>query len=89
MLNKLVEKIDEIVDSIYTPEQPGIDKKVQEFLDIFVRYIEQESNEEQIKALNPNLEKLLTYYERKAYIEMADTLLYDVRTIIQQNKREN
>ena len=28
MLNRLVEKIDEIVDSIYTPEQPGIDKKV-------------------------------------------------------------
>ena len=79
MLNKLVEKIDEIVDSIYTPEQPGIDKKVQEFLDIFVRCIEQESNETQIKEINQNLEKLLGYYKEKAYIEMADTLLYDVK----------
>ena len=79
MLNKLEEKIDIIVDSIYTPEQPGIDKKVQEFLDVFIQYIEQESNEEQIKVLNPILENLLMYYERKAYIEMADTLLYDVK----------
>ena len=79
MLNKLEEKIDIIVDSIYTPQQPGIDKKVQEFLDVFIQYIEQESNEEQIKVLNPILENLLMHYERKAYIEMADTLLYDVK----------
>ena len=79
MIDKLVEKIDIMVDSIYSPEQPRIDKKVQDFLDVFIQYIEQESNEEQIKALNPILENLLMYYERKAYIEMADTLLYDVK----------
>ena len=36
MIDKIIEKIDKIVESIYTPEQPGIDRKVQEFLDVFI-----------------------------------------------------
>lgn len=78
MLGELLEKIEEVVKCIYTPEQVGIDKKVAEFVNAFAAYIEQEVDAKQVGAFNPILESLVTCYEKKAYVEMADILLYDI-----------
>ena len=84
MIEKVIESIDRFVDAIYDIDQIGLQERYLEFIetiDLFIRKMAEAGYE---VNLNEDLTDIANGMESKDYIEVADILLYTVKTDFQQ-----
>lgn len=85
---KLEERIDDLVETIYTPDQNMLDEKFITLLDALEQFMgEMKEDLEVINYINEVLVKLQQSYLVKDYIYMADLLLYGIKEVLQNYER--
>ena len=75
----LIEKIDALVHTIYTPDQIDIDGKFIQFLEAVEACTNEEILAEKIPDINQVLLKVQSAYVIKDYVTLADILLYEIK----------
>lgn len=86
MIEKVIESIERFVDAIYDIDQIGLQERYLEFIeniDLFIRKMADAGYE---VDLNEDLTNIANGMVCKDYIEVADILLYTVKTDFQQLK---
>ena len=84
MIEKIIESIDRFVDAIYDIDQIGLQERYLEFIeniDLFICKMAEAGYE---VNLNEDLTNIANGMERKDYTEVADILLYTVKTDFEQ-----
>lgn len=76
---KLIKTIDEIVQTIYTPDQVNIDGKFIQFLEAIEIYANTGVLEEKVPNINQVLLKVQSAYAIKDYVTLSDLLLYEIK----------
>ena len=74
----LIEKIDALVHTIYTPDQIDIDGKFIQFLEAVEACTNEGILAEKIPDINQVLLKVQSAYVIKDYVTLADVLLYEI-----------
>ena len=75
----LIKTIDEIVQTIYTPDQVNIDGKFIQFLEAIEVYANTGVLEEKVPNINQVLLKVQSAYAIKDYVTLSDLLLYEIK----------
>ena len=75
----LIKTIDEIVQTIYTPDQVNIDGKFIQFLEAIEIYANTGVLEEKVQNINQVLLKVQSAYAIKDYVTLSDLLLYEIK----------
>ena len=83
MNEKPLEKIDELINIIYTPDQDGLDQAFLQVLDSFGEMIREMSELGYMVDMTEELVSLQEAYIKKDYIELADSLLYEIKPQLQ------
>lgn len=77
--NSLLEKIEQLVQTIYTPDQVDIDGKFLQFLEALEQYMIAAVQGTEIAEWNENLLKVQSAYVVKDYVTLSDVLLYEIK----------
>lgn len=83
MREKVLEKIEALVDIIYTPDQNGVDHGFIELIDTIGLYIHEVEQSGKSVELDKELQSLQMAYIKKDYVLFADVLLYELKTAIE------
>ena len=75
----LIKTIDEIVQTIYTPDQVNIYGKFIQFLEAIEIYANTGVLEEKVPNINQVLLKVQSAYAIKDYVTLSDLLLYEIK----------
>ena len=83
MIEKVIESIDQFVEVIYDIDQVGLQEKYLAFIDAIGAFIEKMAAMGYSVDLNEDLMHIADAMDRKDYTEVADILLYTIKTDFQ------
>ena len=85
MKEKVIQKIDDIVEIIYSIDKVNLDQAFVELIDCLVAYIDQEQLVNNVE-LNEILLNLQNSYSKKDLVELADVLLYQLKAFFESEE---
>lgn len=77
----VVKKIDKLVETIYSPDQTGINEKFIDFLGGLEVYLA--TPDKSVQGIEEVLKQIEMAYGIKDYIALADILLYELKPLIE------
>lgn len=80
MIKKVIESIDQLVSAIYDIDQVGLQEKYLAFIESISNFIEKMAEQGYEVNMNEDLTCIANAMEKKDYTEVADILLYTVKT---------
>lgn len=84
MIEKVLKSIEELVDSIYDIDQVNLQEKYLAFIESISNFIEEMEIAGYEVDMNEDLQNIANAMEKKDYTEVADILLYTVKTDFEQ-----
>lgn len=86
MIKRVIESIEQLVSAIYDIDQIGLQEKYLAFIESVGDFIEKMAEQGYEVNMNEDLIKIANAMEKKDYTEVADILLYTVKTDFQNLK---
>lgn len=83
MIKKVIESVDQLVSAIYDIDQVGLQEKYLVFIESISGFIEKMAELGYAVDMNEDLSSIANAMEKKDYTEVADILLYTVKTDFQ------
>lgn len=83
MIKRVIESIDQLVSAIYDIDQVGLQEKYLAFIESIGDFIEKMAEQGYEVNMNEDLSSIANAMEKKDYTEVADVLLYTVKTDFQ------
>ena len=78
MVKKVLEKIDELVKELHTPDQDKVNEKYLEFIDALGVFLDEMGKRGYMVALSEDLNQIQQAMTMKDYIRLSDILLYTI-----------
>lgn len=83
MIKKIIDSIDQLVSAIYDIDQVGLQEKYLAFIESISMFIEKMAEQGYQVNMNEDLAAIAGAMEKKDFTELADILLYTVKTDFQ------
>ena len=88
MVKKVLEKIDELVVELHTPDQNKVNEKYLEFIDTLGMFLDEMGKRGYTVDLSKDLYQIQQAMVIKDYIRLSDILLYTIRKDFENLQKE-
>ena len=83
MNKEILQKIDNLVGIIYTPDQAGVEQSFVCFIDEMLKVMEEIIQQGKMIEVDDDLINLQNAFTKKDYVLFTDILLYDIKPKIE------
>lgn len=87
MIDRVIDKMEEMVDEIYTPDQTNLQQRFLDVIDAIGGFLQWMAEQGYQVDLSEDLEKLQVAMEKKDYIQASDILLLEMQPDFRELKK--